>query len=292
MIITKLDGGLGNQLFQYAVGKHAAMLCSTEFKFDLTFFNEQNKWPYELIKFCIDVSTATNDECLRLKYRRPSWHTRFKWALFRQPVYPYVPARSYVREQRLNTYDASVFSRGSDLYLDGLWQTEKYFLPIADQIRAEVQLRDDGSDQYRQLREHIARTSAVSIHVRRGDYVNHSVFAVLPLSYYAQAIDHIRAHIESPTFFVFSNDLPWCRENLPVPAGTVFVGGDQPLPPHEDLMLMSQCRHHIIANSTFSWWGAWLNPDPDKIVCTPARWHCNGREIHDTLPEQWLRFEC
>ncbi len=291
MIISRIDGGLGNQLFQYALGRHLAEKYDTELKFDLSFFNQQGDRSYELHNFCMDFSVATQEECLLLRFRKPTAFTKLTWALLQQKSYPLVPANSFCRERKLNTYDSRVLHKGPNMYLDGLWQTEKYFTPISDIIRQEVQLRFSGPTPYHALADTIRRTSSVCIHVRRGDYLNHSVFAACTPVYYQRAIDYISSVITSPIFFVFSNDIPWCMEHLPVPPSSVFVGSETPLPPHEDLMLMSLCRHNITANSTFSWWGAWLNRNPDKVVCTPSQWHRNGRQIHDTLPEQWIKID-
>jgi len=291
MIIVKLYGGLGNQLFQYALGRLLAITYDSELKFDLSFYDEQTESQYELHHFCINIPRATPDECHALKSCKPSILTRIKWALLCRKQYSSVPAKSFYWEKKRNTFDPTVLNRGPDAYLDGLWQTEKYFISISEIIRTEVQLRHAGSTAFQEVALIIQDHPSVSIHVRRGDYLNHPVFASCTLDYYKRAISHISSATASPTFFVFSNDIAWCREHLPVPASTVFVGNKDPLPPHEDLMLMSMCDHNITANSTFSWWGAWLNRNPDKVVCTPSRWHCNGRQIHDTLPAQWIQFD-
>ncbi len=294
MIISKLTGGLGNQLFQYAVGRQLASSAGSELKLDLSFYDEQDVWRYELHHLGIRTPRATPEECRGLQYRKPPLVTKLKWLLLRRQRYPVVPAKSYCLEAKANLFDPGVLARGGDLYLHGYWQSEKYFIASSEALVHDVRLSGGPSPAYLDLSGKIKESTAVSIHVRRGDYLEpqfSTVYSSCTARYYEQSLEYISKRVVAPRYFVFSNDIQWCRDNLPVPPSSVFVGEGGRLPAHEDLMLMSLCQHNIIANSTFSWWGAWLNRNPNKIVCTPSQWYCNGRQIHDLLPEQWVKID-
>ena len=294
MIISKLTGGLGNQLFQYAVGRQLASSGGSELKFDLSFYDEQDEWRYELHHLGIHIPRATPDECRELQFRKAPLITELKWFLLGRQRYPVVPAKSYCLEAKANLFDPRVLSLRGDRYLHGYWQSEKYFIASSQAIVHDVRLSAGASPAYLDLSRQINDSTAVSIHVRRGDYLEprfRDVYSSCTARYYEESLEYISKRVVAPRYFVFSNDIPWCRDNLPVPPSSVFVGEGGRLASHEDLMLMSLCRHSIIANSTFSWWGAWLNRNPEKIVCTPSQWYCNGRQTYDLLPEQWVRID-
>jgi hypothetical protein len=138
----------------------------------------------------------------------------------------------------------------------------------------------------------IGDCQSVSLHVRRGDYATHArtraVLGILPLDYYRAAIDYVAGRTESPELFIFSDDIPWAREHLDIPFPCHYIDHNKGPESYNDMRLMSVCRHHIIANSSFSWWGAWLNPAPDKIVVAPRRWFANGWSIEDLIPAAWV----
>jgi hypothetical protein len=182
-----------------------------------------------------------------------------------------------------------------DTHLDGYWQSEKYFQDIAATIRRDFTLATDLSAQDRAVADAIADVNAVSVHVRRGDYVTdartRAAHGVCSNEYYLQACDMIIRRQPDPHFFVFSDDLDWCRSHLQLPGAATYVGHNGPDRDYADLYLMSQCRNHIIANSSFSWWGAWLNPRSDKVVIAPCQWF-SGLDVdtRDVLPDGWIRI--
>jgi hypothetical protein len=199
-------------------------------------------------------------------------------------------------------YDEQVLAAKGQLYLDGYWQSERYFVAAAEAIRRDFSFKTPPTAENQKLLDRIKATQAVSLHVRRGDFAHNqntnAIHGVCSPAYYAQAVETIAKSVRNPLFFVFSDEIDWVKEAGFVTHPAVFVSHNQAANSWEDLRLMSQCRHHIIANSTFSWWGAWLNPDPAKIVIAPRHWfnpesawyqqHNVG--ANDIVPQTWLRI--
>jgi hypothetical protein len=179
-------------------------------------------------------------------------------------------------------------------YLDGYWQSERYFGAIAAAVRAEFALRRPPEGENARLLDAIRRAEAVGIHVRRGDYVNDAHTAgyhgAAPAEYYAAAVARLHALVAAPDFFVFSDDPAWAERHMRVDEATVIVGHNDAEHDGEDLRLMSACRHHIIANSTFSWWAAWLGERPGQHVVAPRRWFRAGPDARDLVPARWERL--
>jgi len=185
-----------------------------------------------------------------------------------------------------------VSSGTKNVYLNGYFQAHQYPRSVEEHLRKEFILRDAPTGKNLEVLNQILSSEApVSLHVRRGDYTTiYGGRDALPMTYYQNATRAIRQHISNPTFFVFSDDIAYCRENLPSGERYIFVDHNSQTEAHEDLRLMSSCRHHIMANSTFSWWGAWLNPSPDKIVLVPDRWLDEKVPHTDLLPPSWRRI--
>ena len=179
-------------------------------------------------------------------------------------------------------------------YLLGYWQSEKYFADYSDEIREDFTFKSPLSERNSDLANQISSVNSVSVHVRRGDYVTNAKNAfigVCPLSYYEQATELIKSRVESPVFFVFSDDMDWVKSNLKLDVKTVMVNHNSGSESYNDMRLMSMSKHHIIANSSFSWWGAWLNPNPEKIVIAPKKWFRNGEfDTSDLIPSNWIRI--
>jgi len=180
------------------------------------------------------------------------------------------------------------------IYLSGYWQSEKYFDDVSGIIREEFQLKNEPAGLNLELVRAMRGSQAVSLHVRRGDYVSNPIAAsyhgVCSLEYYRTAIKLIEEKVANPKFYVFSDDIPWCKENLrfPQPATYVDHNSDEPF---EDLRLMSFCKHFIIANSSFSWWGAWLSRNQEKIVLAPKKWFLTReKDDRDQVPANWIRI--
>lgn len=193
--------------------------------------------------------------------------------------------------------DLALATDGTVRYLDGYWQSEVFFRDFSDEIRGEFCFPIHTSRQNRAIQEMIEGTNSVSLHVRRGDYVNNpkanAVHGTSPLNYYRGAIERFRSALSDPRFFVFSDDISWCRENLGhlLSPADQFVCNNVGNSSFRDMQLMSSCDHHILANSTFSWWGAWLNRSDKKVVVAPRIWFNDGRrEAPGLIPSSWIRI--
>ena len=279
MVIVKIIGGLGNQMFQYAAGKSLAKRLGSPLKLDLSSFGSYGLRTFELERFSIRYELATSGELARYANKHPFLSAASK-LLFRRDMFE----NPLVYKERAFHYDAGVLKISKDVYLSGYWQSERYFEVISEEIRDEFTFRQVMSGRNMRIAREISSCNAVSLHVRRGDYANNpetkSYHGLCSAVYYDAAIDHISDKVESPHYFVFSDDLDWVRTNLKLPQPVTFVDGNHGTQSYNDMRLMSLCKHNIIANSSFSWWGAWLNSNHDKIVIAPSRWFNSAR--HDT----------
>ena len=291
-VIANLIGGLGNQMFQYATGRAVAHRHGVPLLLDAGGFAHYDLRRYELGELSIQARLATEDELARagVKAKAPTLLNRVSKALGLDRPANLLKEASF-------TYDARIEQVTPPVYLDGYWQSERYFSGIADLLRQEFMLKEpvDAANEKiaAQIRE--AGSSAVSLHIRRGDYVNNPQTAqyhgVCSLDYYRSAVDYIAARVSAPHFFVFSDDHAWVGENFKLDHAVTLVdvnGADRGV---WDMALMKACRHHIIANSSFSWWGAWLNPHADKIVAAPERWFSGAsHDTSDLVPASWIRL--
>ena len=286
MIVVKLTGGLGNQMFQYAAGRRLALHHGTELKLDRTSYDNQpaNETPrhYELDCFNLKASAATAAEL-----QPTGLAERIKRKLAGQKS----PALIY--EKDFN-FDPRILEAADNSLLIGFWQSEKYFSDVADTIRSDFSFKTKPTGKNAELAEQSASVNAISLHVRRADYANDEAtnkhHGLAPLDYYREAVKQLAARAERPHFFVISDDPDWCKANIKIDFPTTFINhnGDKG---YEDLRLMSLCRHHIIANSSFSWWGAWLNPRAGKIIYAPQRWLANPNiDTGDVTPADWIRL--
>ena len=281
MIITKIKGGLGNQLFQYATGRAVASHHKLPLKLDLTWF-ETNKLHngYRLDQLAIQAEIATENEIIKLKGENNILFSALrKVGLFKR--------KSYFKEKRSSYFDGGVF-KNKFLYLNGYWQNELYFSNIRKLLLGELSPINSMNNLGYAYLENIEKSNSVSLHVRRGDYLNSKNIGVLGVDYYTKAIDYIRQNVENPTFYIFSDDLEWCKDSLGFLDNCIYV--DRTQTEIEDLKLMSFCRHNIIANSSFSWWGAWLNQNPNKTVVAPKGWIINDPDSSNVIPSDWVKF--
>jgi hypothetical protein len=285
MIITKVIGGLGNQMFQYAAGRCLADLNKTELKLDVTGFTDYKFRNFDLLKFNIRATIASDEEIRRLL---PS-HNFQKAFQYLKPK----RNRNYYREKYFH-FDENFQRLGSNVYVKGYFQSEKCFLPAKDNIKQDFLFKQDVLKGMQDFTANLNGEKSVSVHIRRGDISEDSgsfiYHGVLSADYYYQAIQLIQSKLPNPHFYFFSDDIQWVKDNLQVP-GAVYVSGEITKNHIEDLYLMSQCRHNIIANSSFSWWGAWLNDNPDKIVIAPKKWFNKGpKDTQDLIPEGWIKI--
>ena len=286
-VIVRLEGGLGNQLFQYATGRTIALATGRDLLLDTSAYREDRLRSYQLDRFAIAARPLRRGDVPYLKLRRSRLGAILPRRSRVEIVREAFPARVPVWPE------APVDDAGTP-YLIGYWQSERYFAPIADTIRREVRVNAAPEGRNARLLDEIAASDAVAIHVRRGDYVSNpaatAYHGLCGLDYYRAAIRRLAGSVPRPHCFVFSDDLDWVRANLDTGHPTTFVGHNTDTP-WEDLRLMAACRHFIVANSSFSWWGAWLGEWPGKQVIAPARWfqadHGGEGEI---VPAGWLRM--
>jgi hypothetical protein len=293
MVVVELIGGLGNQLFQYAAGRQLAHLRKTELKLNNAAFETYTLHNYSLQHYTIDAGIATAQEVQQLENTKTLFLRGcakiFKKLGINRPI-----GKTY-REKSL-AYDPYFEKLPSTILLYGFWQSPKYFEAIRSILLEELAVNVPLADVNLEIAEKIKACNAVSLHIRRGDYVSNagtlSVHGICDLDYYKRCIAIITKEVENPHFFIFSDDPEWTRENLKLDQPATFVTNNDANTNFEDLRLMSLCKHNIIANSSFSWWGAWLNQNPEKIVLAPKIWFANealNAQTTDLIPSNWRR---
>lgn len=279
MIVVKLYGGLGNQMFQYAAGLGLAKRLKTNVYVDLTWIRETagtsdvTNRPFELGIFGI------HERKKKLPERASLLYSGLKF--FKENGFEYNPG--------INDLCGNV-------YLDGHWASYRYFLNAKKEVQKAFTFPQKTSSKNQEMLKQIKNSASVSIHVRRGDYVSNKEYSkyfgqLSSGAYYKEAVELINKRVENPHFYVFSDDPTWCKKNLNLGEKITFVDHNPPDKGYEDMHLMSVCQHNIIANSTFSWWGAWLNTNPGKIVMAPKLWFLDtGMNDKDLIPEEWTRL--
>lgn len=287
-------GGLGNQLFQYAAGRRLAVARGTELVLDLGWFRHDaphyaTPRTYELQDIPLPV---------RMISLPPETISRWEGGLrARARRWPSRRTRLPVIRQQDDTVgvDERVLSAPADVVLIGYWQSERYFHDVAETIRADLELPAAPAPRYWALLDAIHSSEAVAVHVRRGDYVTVPRTArfhgSLPTSYYHHAMRRVAERVSArPRVFVFSDDPEWAEEHLSFELPTEHVGRSG-WPPAAELRLMASCRHHVIANSSFSWWAAWLAEHPGQVVVTPSAWFRDAAADSSAIvPSRWLRI--
>ena len=285
-------GGLGNQLFQYAMSRRIAYFEDSPIKLDPSEFQDYNLRKYRLSYFNIIENIASPDEIASLKKSRNKKMTLLALGLI-DKIQPYY-WRSFIKERHFH-FDPNMLKVSGNAYLEGYWQSEKYFKDIENIIRSEFTLKHNPDPLNKEIAQKIMDSDSVSIHIRRGDYVLNAAInqfhGTCSLDYYYQAIDKIKTVVHHPHFFVFSDEPKWVQESLKIEDPVTFIAHNGPDKDYQDLWLMSLCRHHIIANSTFSWWGAWLCTNKDKKIFAPERWFNSSKHnTDDLIPEAWNRI--
>lgn len=274
MIITKITGGLGNQMFQYAIAESIAIKNDDKFQLDISFYPKQTLRKYELNLFHTEQNLAQPESVFSKIKRKLGFISK-----------------EYYVEKEIANFDKDVFNYDTNIILDGYWQNENYFKDIRDKVLKDFTLKQDICLEVKGYLGQIKNSNSVSLHVRRGDYVQdshtNSVHGICDLDYYKRAIQYILGKVDNPIFFIFSDDIVWCKENFDFLENKIFV--DKTKSAIEDLELMKNCKHNIIANSTFSWWGAWLNENDDKIVVGPKIWWSSRLDKNLALDE-WMKI--
>ena len=291
MIIVKLRGGLGNQMFQYAIGRRMAYVLGVKLKLDIFGFANYKLRTYDLSPFNIQENFASPEEVTALTIRKRGIAERVIRRVLRKPP---KRAPTYIREKKLFHFDPDILDLSDGVYLEGSWQNEKYFADIEAIIRQEFTVKIPQAGKDKELAEQIASCESVSLHIRRGDYVSNShtnqFHGTCDLDYYLRCVDCLTKTVKNPHFFIFSDDPEWAHNNLKLPYPMTIVDHNKADKDYEDLRLMSQCKHHIIVNSTFSWWGAWLSQNSEKIVLAPKRWlKSDDYDPKDLIPDKWTK---
>lgn len=292
MIIIKIKGGLGNQFFQYAFGRAASIRLNTELAFDLSNKNiyeikKNIAREYKLDKFNIQARVANSTEIAAIKTPllliiKKTWR--------KLTFYNY------------DTFDKNFLNIKNNTYLEGFWwQNEKYFIGSNDLIKQELTLKEHLSPYGHSIKDRLEKfkqsgNKLILIHVRRGDYINDPKtlkhHGVLGLTYYQKAILTLKAKLldQHLKYILVSDDIEWTKENigksLP-PDQWEILSNPTSLPDYEEMMLMTLCDHFIIANSSFSWWAAWLGEKPESIIIAPSRWTNQSEFPNSPVPERW-----
>lgn len=289
MKIVNIIGGLGNQMFQYALVVALEQKFGQPVYVDTSLFDTyrvHNGLEIERI-FGIRLKRAPESELRRL-----TLHTKyyFIWRIYRKLQ---LVKKTVCIEAKDASFDNSILSLDTDRYYDGYWQNSAYFECYADSIRKLYRFVQPLDEKNKQLYDDIVATEhSVSIHVRRGDYLKSSIYTgICTVEYYTKAIDYILQHIDGAIrFYIFSDDITWCKDNIGNLLNgydCVYVDWNRGFDSYKDMQLMSACRHNIIANSSFSWWAAWLNISTDNIVIAPSRWQ-NTEYNNHIQKQEWI----
>lgn len=292
MVLVRLTGGLGNQLFQYAAARRLALVRETELVLDTGWFSHEAAGypaarPYELRHLELPARVVSLPPATILRWERGLAARVGRWPgrRIRLPV---------IRQSDdWSGLDKRVVDAPADVVLDGYWQNEDYFRDVAETIRAELTLPAAPEPRFAQLLKAIGSSEAIAVHVRRGDYVTvpqvAEVHGALELGYYRQAVRLVAGRAGSDTHvFVFSDDPEWVEDHLAFDLPTTHIGRPG-FSPASELRLMASCRHHVVANSSYSWWGAWLGERPGQVVVAPARW-TRTTDSSAIVPTRWTRI--
>ena len=286
MTIVKIIGGLGNQMFQYAYAKSLEQK-GYEVKIDISAFKTYKLHDgYQLNKYNIDLKKSTEEE--KNKYYS---NTIFSKILRKIGV----ESSKAIKEKSL-LYDETFLNIEDDNYIEGYFQSEQYFKNIRDILIEQFTIKQEVSNYTKEINNKIALSkNSCSIHIRRGDFVNTTninIHGSCNLEYYKKAIKYLENKMENISYFIFSDDIAWCKKNIET-KNAIFIDNEEKRIPHEDIYLMSLCSHNIIANSSFSWWGAWLNQNENKMVIAPKQWFVDKKmqqQSKDIVCEDWIRI--
>ena len=304
LIVVKIIGGLGNQMLQYAFGRSYAIQNNTDFKMDISAFKHYRPAKYQLYHFNIVEDIIRGKELKKLKLN-----------LMLLRIFPLLgklfPSSSsfvhkYIDFQGSYYLPWILDGIEGNIYYVGYAFSEKNFKNIANILRKEFTVKTEPNLENKKLLDRIQNCNSVAIHVRRGDRVTCPEYPALTQRYYKKGIDVILKKVDDPVFFVFSDDSDWAKENIKTSNPIVFVENNKPKydgkthsdKAYEDLRLMYTCKHFIISSS-FSWWGAWLSQNPDKIVISPEKWiyalnNKNPKTVmfrsEQIVPQEWIKL--
>lgn len=293
MIIINLKGGIGNQLFQYALGRQLSLKNNTELFFDICAFRTYKWHKYSLDLFSIEEKFFTRNFKNRILLRYYTYTQQSKQHY----------KRFKLTEDTFKPFDSNILNAGKNTYLDGYWQSEKYFIQNKHIIINDLIIKRELNGINKEISATLNACNSVSIHIRRGNYVSNSevnnTHGTCDSNYYDKSIKYIIHRVQNPHFFIFSDEIEWAKSNFKINYPHTFIDSNigydgenyQDDKNVDDLRLMSLCKHNIIANSSFSWWGAWLNQNPEKIVVAPKKWFNDETiDTSDLIPENWIKI--
>ena len=294
MIYSKITGGLGNQMFQYAAARAVSLKLDTPLLLDTRNYSTYKLHQGFELPFVFNIAAELACEHDLEKYLRCEKYKLFRKLLScvglkSQKTSKFMPEPYFQYWNEIENVEICC-------YLSGYWQSEKYFSSFKNQIRRDFEFRQPISDLNAAISDEILSVNAVSVHIRRGDYITNpranSVHGVCSINYYDQAISFMVQKLTNPKFFIFSDDPLWVKNNLKTDFTCKFIAHNHVVESYNDMRLMSLCKHHIIANSSFSWWGAWLNPEPEKLIVAPQNWFSDPNiDTNDLIPNDWKRLE-
>ena len=286
MITIRLNGGLGNQLFQFAAGRALSLRLGVELGFDARLLGSGHS-TYGLQAFRVQGHVLEKSALPPARGDNPLHRAIWRAGLIKPVLF----------KEKALCYDPAFEGLKDGTYLSGYFQSERYFAPFSKQIRAELTFQEQFIDVPEHLLSAIRSGHSVSLHVRRNDYANDpkalAIHGLRSVDYYRRACSEIADRVSVPiVVYVFSDDLEWVNKNLELKWPVVLVGREFSGTRFQDLYLMSQCRSHIIANSSFSWWGAWLGENETGITVGPKPWFSDVNTRNpDILPQRWLCIE-
>ncbi len=296
MKIVKFKGGLGNQLFQYVFLRRLELVYNEKAKADFSYYrnieNDNVRIP-RILRLNTNINLA-NEEDIRniLMFKLKDNPKKIKYKIkvfieksFNQKYY-FEKNRNYINIDKILKYE----------YFDGYWQSWRYLIGIEEELKQEIKLKNI-SDSFQSMMNGLSAQNSVFIGIRRGDYLSNKKmikrYGVFNLNYYLKGIEIIKRKIKNPTFYVFSNDIEWVKDNMrfheKLDDKVIYNDSFQNLSDEEELFLMAACKHAIIPNSTYYWWAAWLINNKDKIIIAPKKWFADDTPI-DIIPESWIKL--
>lgn len=297
MIFVNINGGIGNQLFQYAFAKHVSIIKNDSINLDIRWYKKSKDRFFRLNYFNIDakVGLTTKDSI---------YHSFHDLSFFSRQVRKVLPKflfnnKYYIAQQQFHFYDYFIneINTPQNIYLGGLWQSELFFGSTAAAVKKDLQFKNElFSEIMLSKANEIINENSIMLHIRRGDYLKLPIYEILGVDYFIRAIELILARVSEPKFYIFSDDMIWVKANLSnyfkQKNITAYIVNDTKID-IEDFFLMSKCKHAIISNSTFSWWAAWLNENSDKLIIGPDKWFKPEITEYlgiDIIPDRWIKL--